>query len=56
MLKAGERHMEYLNFRGAYADVPLREMQTTFEREYPGVFDAIQGADFSADVNRETAS
>ncbi len=54
--KSGERHMEYLNFRGAYADVPLREMQTTFEREYPGVFDAIQGADFSADVNRETAS
>ena len=54
--KSGERHMEYLNFRGAYADVPLREMQTTFEREYPGVFDAIQGADFSGDVNRETAS
>lgn len=53
--KSGHRHMEYLNFRGAFDDVPLAEMQATFEREYPGVFDAVQGADFAADVQQETA-
>ena len=54
--KAGHQHMEYVNFRGTYADVPLAEMQATFEREYPGVFDVIGNADFAADVQQETAS
>ncbi len=54
--KAGHRHMEYLNFRGAFADVPLAEMQATFDREYPGIFQAMQGADFAADVQQETSA
>lgn len=51
--KVGQRHMEYLNFRGEYPDVPLVEMIETFNREYPGVFEAMEGADFSADVEKE---
>ena len=32
----GRRHMEYLNDRGAFADVPVAEIIETFAREYPG--------------------
>ncbi|MGJ8669150.1 MAG: transglutaminase-like domain-containing protein [Oceanococcus sp.] len=54
--KAGQRHMEYVHFRGAFADVPLAAMQDTFDREYPGLFQAMQGADFAADVGQETGN
>lgn len=56
---AGNRHMEYLNFRGEFADVPLADMQVTFAREYPhmtGEKDATRGADFDDDVAQETAT
>ena len=29
------RHMEYLNFRGAYADVPADEIRRVFAETYP---------------------
>lgn len=49
---AGQRHMEYLRFRGEYPDVPAAEIEETFRREYP----SVQGieADFDHDVARET--
>jgi transglutaminase-like putative cysteine protease len=34
---SGRRHMEYLRDRGPVADVPVREIQETFERAYPNV-------------------
>ena len=30
----GNQHMEYVNYRGAYADAPLDEIARTFEKEY----------------------
>jgi transglutaminase-like putative cysteine protease len=50
----GNRHMEYLNFRGEFADVPVDDMVRTFNECYP---QAVQqeGGDFDRDVARETA-
>ena len=31
---AGSRHMEYLNFRGTFAEPPLEQIQATFVAEY----------------------
>ncbi|MBS3809904.1 MAG: transglutaminase family protein [Desulfobacterales bacterium] len=31
----GRRHMEYIRYRGEYADVPLEEIIDTFKRRYP---------------------
>jgi len=32
---AGDKHMEYLNYRGEFYDVPLADIITTFNEEYP---------------------
>jgi transglutaminase-like putative cysteine protease len=55
----GRRHMEYLNFRGEFADVPVDDIIRTFAERYPQMavnetadFDR---ADFDKDVARETA-
>lgn len=32
---AGDKHMEYLNYRGEFYDVPLAKIAATFEKEYP---------------------
>ena len=32
---SGNRHMEYVNERGSYNDLPLEEIQADFRREYP---------------------
>jgi hypothetical protein len=48
--------MEYLNHRGAYADLPLEKIIRTFREEY-GTVDAREGlerASFDEDVGRET--
>ncbi len=51
----GNRHMEYLNFRGEFADVPVDDMRETFARHYPQS-DKLGTADFEQDVARETRS
>jgi len=53
---AGNRHMEYVNHRGTYADLPLEEIISTFRREYGmGVRTReTNSAIFDEDVNRET--
>lgn len=33
--RAGNKHMEYIRFRGTYADVPYTEIIATFAQEYP---------------------
>jgi len=51
---SGNRHMEYLNDRGEYDDVPIDEIIETFQKEY--VFDDLpEKADFEADVDIETS-
>jgi len=49
----GNRHMEYLQDRGSFDDVPIDEIIATFKRAYV-VDDSLEKADFDADVDRET--
>ena len=51
----GRQHMEYLAYRGEFADVPLAEMSADFRKYYPGVNESLAGGDFDRDVNAETA-
>jgi transglutaminase-like putative cysteine protease len=61
--REGRKHMEYLNDRGEFDDVPLDAMRATFAEKYPGIqFDAARqaegfgaDADFDRDVEVETA-
>ena len=50
----GNRHMEYLSYRGEFQDVPIERIRATFQKAYtltgPG-----SDADFARDVDRETA-
>jgi len=55
--RSGQRHMEYVQQRGAFDDLPLAAMVQDFARVYgPGMTDgaALQGASFQADVQQET--
>jgi len=50
----GNRHMEYLNHRGEFADAPIDAIRETFIREYmPG--DNWQKGDFDREVKAETS-
>lgn len=58
--KAGNRHMEYVNQRGTFDDVPLQQILADFRVVYQGMWqpggqDALRDADFARDVDRETA-
>jgi hypothetical protein len=33
--ESGRRHMEYVHYRGTFADVPVADIMTTFLHEYP---------------------
>jgi transglutaminase-like putative cysteine protease len=49
---AGRRHMEYLNDRGAYEDVPVTAILTDFKRFYPRLMEAGKtDGNFRAEVN-----
>jgi hypothetical protein len=53
----GNRHMDYLGYRGEFADVPIDQIIETFRREYRAddmVVESLKGADFDRDVDRET--
>lgn len=50
----GRRHMEYIHFRGEYADVPIDEIIETFREKYPAAAEQWIDADFEGDVERET--
>ena len=61
--RAGNRHMEYLNDRGEYPDLPFEELVAVFRRHYPNMFaeaaagtDRPERASWDADVARETGS
>jgi transglutaminase-like putative cysteine protease len=48
----GDKHMEYLRYRGEFADVPLDRMAETFQREYSGG-DSLIESDFDQEVEQE---
>jgi len=55
--KSGNRHMEYVHQRGSFDDMPLAQIVADFHRHYPRLVEqdaALDGADFAADVERET--
>jgi transglutaminase-like putative cysteine protease len=49
----GNMHMEYLRYRGEFADVPLNDMMDTFRREYQPDETWKQEADFEREVEQE---
>lgn len=51
---AGNRHMEYLRFRGEWDDIPVDELRADFVRCYPHLPRLDEG-DFEVDVESETA-
>ncbi|MBK6868890.1 MAG: transglutaminase family protein [Burkholderiales bacterium] len=60
--KAGNRHMEYVNERGSFDDLPLAAIVEDFHQHYPlwvpgnELNRQLLQADFLADVARETGS
>ncbi len=50
----GRRHMEYLNNRGEFSDVPLDDIQRTFREKYPDLSLGLEDADFDREVALET--
>ena len=59
--REGRRHMEYVNDRGEFADVPLDAIRATFVEKYPSALLESakggfgEGADFDRDVEAETS-
>ncbi|MFH0997577.1 MAG: transglutaminase family protein [Pseudomonadota bacterium] len=51
----GNRHMEYLQYRGEFTDVPIDQIIDTFQREYV-VTPSWNSADFDHDAALETAA
>jgi len=51
---AGNRHMDYIGYRGEYLDVPIERIQATFRKEYTLIDPGTQ-ADFENDVAFETS-
>lgn len=49
----GRQHMEYLRYRGEFADVPLERIARDFAMVYPHIAQLKQG-DFDREVERET--
>ena len=58
---AGNRHMEYLNDRGEYSDLPFDELMRVMQKYYPAVMasatattpTSLTAADWEADVDQE---
>ncbi len=50
----GNRHMEYLKYRGEFADPPLDQIIETFSREYSPDKLLSKEADFDREVEQET--
>ncbi len=50
--EAGNKHMEYLNERGEYADLPYDQLITDFQKYYPKM-SALYGLSFDEEVELE---
>lgn len=54
--RTGQRHMEYVNERGSFDDLPLPQIVATFAEIYPQwSLGAEPGTDFAADAARENS-
>jgi transglutaminase-like putative cysteine protease len=54
--RSGAKHMEYVNLRGSFDDVPLEAIRADFAATYPRWGDApMAAADFDRDVQREVS-
>jgi transglutaminase-like putative cysteine protease len=51
--RAGRQHMEYLRYRGEFADVPAAEIRADFTAFYGHMMDRLAGGDFHAEAARE---
>lgn len=53
--RAGRQHMEYVNERGAFDDLPLAQIRAVFREIYPDMptASAVADGDFAADAARE---
>ena len=49
----GQKHMEYLRYRGEYPDVPIDKIRATLQREYQ-TGSSWDGGDFESKVTLET--
>jgi len=51
--EAGDQYMEYLQFRGEYADVPIDEIIASFQEKYPELLLARMRGDFDREVEED---
>jgi transglutaminase-like putative cysteine protease len=51
----GQKHMEYLNYRGEFADLPFDRMMGDFARLYPDFTEYPETGDFDREVILETS-
>jgi len=51
----GQKHMEYLNFRGEFADLPFDKMMSDFTSLHPNFIEFLEGGDFDREVALETS-
>jgi len=51
----GQQHMEYLNYRGEFADLPFELMISDFARLYPSFTERQGQGDFDREVELETS-
>ncbi len=56
--RAGQQHMEYVNQRGSFDDLPLAQIHADFARHYPFWTPSgpLEQGDFAADAERETTA
>jgi hypothetical protein len=50
----GQKHMEYVTFRGEFTDVPLQQILEDMDKYYPKLNDSLSKADFDSEVAQET--
>jgi len=53
--REGRQHMEYLRYRGEFADVPVAEMTAQFMSFYGHLMARLAAHDFDVEVSRERA-
>jgi len=55
--REGRQHMEYVNERGAFDDLPLSQLREAFRSIYPDMptADDVREGDFAADAEREAS-
>ncbi len=51
----GQKHMDYLNYHGEFADLPFARMMSYFTRFYPDFIGLVGRGDFDREVALETS-